>query len=89
MCATDKHIVDLKEVFNDYEIDIYDSKKISAEIEKDSLINAMSPIHLINEMNKKNTRTIRNRVRITKNIGGKKEIILITVQAHDCIRGKI
>jgi hypothetical protein len=90
MCATDKHTVDLKEVFSDYEIAIYDSKKINAEIEKDSLIiNAMSPIHLINEMNKKNTRIIRNRVHITKNIGGKEEVILVTVRVHDCIRGKV
>jgi mono/diheme cytochrome c family protein len=90
MCATDKHIVDLKEVFNTYEIDIYDSRKISAEINEDSLIiNAMSPIHLINEMNKKNTRTVRNRVRITKDTGDKEEIILITVRVHDCIRGKV
>jgi hypothetical protein len=90
MCATDKHVVDLKEIFINYEIDIYDSKKINVEIKKDSLIiNAMSPIHLINEMNKKNTRTIRNRVRITNDIGDKEEIILITVRVHDCIRGKV
>ena len=64
--------------------------KKSGEIDKDSLIiNAMSPIHLINEMNKKNTRTIRNRVRITKEIGDKEEIVLITVRVHDCIRGKV
>jgi len=49
----------------------------------------MSPIHLINEMNKKNTRTVRNRVRITKDTGDKEEIILITVRVHDCIRGKV
>ena len=68
----------------------YDSRKISAEINEDSLIiNAMSPIHLINEMNKKNTRTVRNRVRITKDTGDKEEIILITVRVHDCIRGKV
>lgn len=56
MRSTDKHIVELKEVFNTYEVDIYDLRKINAEIGKNSLIiNAMSPIHLINEMNKKNT----------------------------------
>ncbi len=56
MRSTDKHIVELKEVFNTYKVDIYDLRKINAEIGKNSLIiNAMSPIHLINEMNKKNT----------------------------------
>jgi mono/diheme cytochrome c family protein len=90
MCATDQHIVDLKEIFSTYEIDIYDSRKINAEIDKDSLIiNAMSPIHLINEMNKKNTRTIRNRVRIIKKSADQNEVILVTVRVHDCIRGKV
>ena len=88
MCATDKHIVNLGEIFNEYKMHIHDSKKINAEIINDSLvISAMSPIHLINKMNKNNTRTIRNRVRIANDIEGKKEIILITVRVHDCIRG--
>ena len=90
MCATDKHTVSLGEIFNEYQINIHDSKKINAEIVKNSLvISAMSPIHLINEMNKSNTRTIRNRVRITNEIDGKIEITLITVRVHDCIRGKV
>ncbi len=31
MCTTDKHIVDLRKVFNTYEIDIYDSKKLMSK----------------------------------------------------------
>ena len=90
MCATDKHTVNLGEIFKEYEINIHDSKKINAEIIKDSLvISAMSPIHLINEMNKNNTRTIRNRVRIANEVSGKIEVTLITVRVHDCIRGKV
>jgi hypothetical protein len=90
LCATDKHTVNLKEIFNEYKIHIHDSKKINAEIIEDTLvISAMSPIHLINEMNKKNTRTIRNRVRITNTIKEMKEVILVTVRVHDCIRGKV
>ena len=90
MCATDKHIVDLRETLNKFEVEIYDSRRINAEIDNDSLIiSAMSPIHLINEMNKKNTRTVRSRIRITKIVEDKSEVILVTVRVHDCIRGKI
>jgi hypothetical protein len=90
MCATDKHTVDLKEALNNFEIEVYDSRKIYAEIDTDLLvISATSPIHLINEMNKNKTRTIRNRIRITKDAEGKSEIILITVRVHDCIRGQM
>ena len=90
MCATDKHTVNLGEIFDEYKIHIHDSQKINAEIINDSLVlSAMSPIHLINEMNKNNTRTIRNRVRIVNEIAGKIEITLITVRVHDCIRGEV
>jgi mono/diheme cytochrome c family protein len=90
MCATDKHIVKLGEIFDEYKIHIHDSKKINAEIINDSLVlSAMSPIHLINEMNKNNTRTIRNRVRIVNEVAGQIEITLITVRVHDCIRGEV
>jgi len=90
MCATDKHTVNLGEIFDEYKIHIHDSKKINAEIINDSLVlSALSPIHLINEMSKKKTRTIRYRVRIVNEIAGKIEITLITVRVHDCIRGEV
>jgi len=89
MCVTDRHTVDLTENFKNFNIEI-DNKKISAKIKNNSLIiQATSPIHLINEMSKTKSRTTRNRIKIIKGTGNKVEKILVTVRIHDCIRGQM
>ena len=89
MCVTDRHTVDLTENFKNFNIEI-DNKKLSAKIKNNSLIiQATSPIHLINEMSKTKSRTTRNRIKIIKGTGNKVEKILVTVRIHDCIRGQM
>ena len=89
MCVTDRHTVDLIENFKNFNIEI-DNKKLSAKIKNNSLIiQATSPIHLINEMSKTKSRTTRNRIKIVKGTGSKVEKILVTVRIHDCIRGQM
>ena len=76
--------------FENFKIEIDHKKKLSAEIKNNSLIiQATSPIHLINEMSKTKSRTTRNRIKIIKGTGNKVEKILVTVRIHDCIRGQM
>ena len=90
MCVTDRHTVDLTKNFENFKIEIDNKKKLSAEIKNNSLIiQATSPIHLINEMSKTKSRTTRNRIKIVNGTGSKAEKILVTVRIHDCIRGQM